>query len=72
MAHWYANIKGNKGEATRMGTTKSGFKAHIRGWDIGVSVTCEVTKEGKDKLYIYRTGGSNNPISDELIGVLEK
>ena len=34
MSRFYANIQGNRGEATRQGTTNSGLYGHISGWDV--------------------------------------
>ena len=62
MAHFYAEIQGNKGIASRMGTKGSGIWCHIRGWDIGVNVQISHNeKTGKDEIYVFKTGGSNNP-----------
>ena len=60
MAQFYANIKGNRGEATRMGTKDSGLQAHLRGWDIGVEVRL-IHLDGVDRIEVWTTGGSNNP-----------
>lgn len=63
MARFYGEIQGSRGPATRMGTAKSGFEAHIRGWNVGVRVYLDVTEDGKDRLTVYKTGGSNQPMS---------
>ena len=71
MAQYYASIQGNHGEATRMGTKKTGMEAHIRGWNIGVRVYCRWNEEtNKDEITVYRTGGSNGR-TDDLIAKLE-
>jgi hypothetical protein len=59
MARFKADIHGNRGPASRLGTAKSGVRAHIRGWDIGVEIMCTVDSEDNDEISIYRTGGSN-------------
>lgn len=60
MAHFYASIKGNRGETTRMGSKDSGISGHIRGWDTGVRVDIRHSaKDGKDHVLVYRTAGSN-------------
>ena len=59
MARFYAEIEGNRGRASRQGTEKSGMWAHIRGWDVGVSVDCRANDDGTDTIYVYETGGSN-------------
>ena len=67
MSHFYGSMQGNKGEATRCGTKKSGIECHVRGWEIGVKVSCEYNHDTeKNEIYIYKTGGSDNP-SEELI-----
>ena len=58
MAHFYASIQGNRGEATRMGTKKSGINGHIRGWISGASVSCFVNSEGLDVVEVRLTNGS--------------
>jgi hypothetical protein len=68
MAQYYANIQGNRGEATRMGTKSSGLHAHVRGWNIGVRVSVswdEVNK--KDIVTIYQTSGSNGHAPDKFL-----
>ena len=67
MAHFYAEIQGNRGEATRMGTKESGVLGHIRGWSVGAKVVCIYDDlSGKDIVRVFRTGGSNNS-SGELV-----
>ena len=59
MAHFYASIQGNKGEATRMGTKDSGIRGHIHGWDIGCEVLCTYNpRTDEDEVTIYLTSGS--------------
>jgi hypothetical protein len=38
MAQFYAEIQGNRGQASRMGTKATGIWGHIRGWNIGAKV----------------------------------
>jgi hypothetical protein len=66
MAHFYASIQGNRGEATRMGSKDSGITGHIRGWNVGARVTVEHV-DGSDFVRVYRTTGSNDYGSSELI-----
>ncbi len=62
MAQFYAEIQGNRGMATRMGTKESGMFAHIRGWDVGVKVFLDWDEEEqRDIVTVYQTGGSNQP-----------
>ena len=73
MAQFYASIKGNRGEATRMGTKNSGMHGHIRGWDIGCEVEMRYNEEtGKDEVHIYLTSGSRGSGIDQLIGIWDE
>lgn len=69
MARFYGSMQGTRGQATRMGSAKSGFDAHIRGWTVGVRVQLR-DEEGHDVVYIYETGGSNGHSSERLIAKL--
>ena len=69
MAHFYASIQGNRGGASRMGTTSSGIEGHIRGWDIGIEVMGGTNSDtGEDTFCVYLTPGSNGGQSVHLIG----
>ena len=70
MAQFYAEIQGNRGMASRMGTKSSGMWSHIRGWNIGAKVYCR-HENGKDVIYVYKTCGSTGHRSDELIAKIE-
>ncbi len=60
MSRFYAEIKGNRGQASRMGTEKSGMWAHVRGWHVGVIIECIVNEDGNDEILIRKTGGSSS------------
>lgn len=66
MGHFYAGIQGNRGEATRMGTAKSGIYGHIRGWHVGAKIYASHSG-GIDTISVYKTSGSNGDKPDELI-----
>lgn len=53
-----------------MGTKNSGVSGHIRGWDLGIRVSCAVNEKGVDVCDVYRTGGSNHRTSDKLIATV--
>jgi len=60
MAQFYADIQGNRGEATRMGTKKSGLDGHIRGWHIGARVWMRYNEETQeDECTVDLTSGSD-------------
>ena len=67
MGHFYANIQGNRSEATRMGGKDSGIRGHIRGWEGGGRVACQ-HEDGVDVVYIYATTGSNGGSTEKLLG----
>lgn len=69
MAHFYADIQGARGEASRCGSKQSGIDGHIRGWNIGARVALRHdSKTGKDKCTIYLTSGSNGNHANIIIG----
>lgn len=73
MAHFYGEIQGNRGEATRMGTKDSGFRSHIRGWHVGASVNCNHNNsKDRDQVSIYATTGSSGGMREHLADVIEK
>lgn len=68
MARFYADIQGNRGGATRMGTEKTGLQGHIRGWGIGASVHMSVNDQGEDVVSIRLTSGSNSMKQGKCLG----
>ena len=66
MSHFYASIQGDRGEAKRCGSKKSGITGHIRGWNIGVKVVIQ-QEGGEDVCYVYATGGSLGYKMDKLL-----
>lgn len=68
MAQFRAMIQGQRGEASRLGSKKSGLRAYVNGWNKGVSVYLQYDeKTGQDVVEVYKTGGSNNGSHPELI-----
>ena len=57
MAQFYGEVQGTRGLVSRMGDKVSGMWGHIRGWGVGASVQCW-HGDGKDVVYVTRTGGS--------------
>jgi hypothetical protein len=68
MSRFYANIKGNRGEATRAGSEKSGMHGHIRGWNIGGRVECFVNSDGQDEVRMILTAGTNGVFETRWLG----
>lgn len=69
MARFRATIRGGRGEASRLGNAQSGIKAHVNGWNVGVSVEAEAVAGNADMFYVYATGGSNGSKSDLIAAV---
>lgn len=68
MSHFYGDVQGNRGVATRGGSKDSGIEGHIRGWHTGARVECHHDDaSGKDIVSVYRTGGSSSRSNQELI-----
>jgi len=69
MAHLYAGVKGNRGEATRLGTTS--IHAWAQGWDVGIDILGY--QEGDEDCFaVYLTSGSDGRQHRRLIGVFKK
>jgi hypothetical protein len=61
MSHFYAEIQGNRGVASRGGSKKSGIRGHIRGWHVGARVICYFNEQTEqDEVEIIATAGSYN------------
>ena len=70
MAHFYADIQGNRGAATRMGTKDSGIAGHIRGWKCGARVSCDCVN-GEDVCTVTATAGSGYGKSRTIAQIYE-
>lgn len=69
MSHFYGDLSGNRGEATRCGTKSSGIAAHVRGWSFGVRAHVFYDEEtDTDHARVYLTSGSRGDYSDKYLG----
>lgn len=59
MAQFRATIKGQRGEASRLGSKQSGIVAEVNGWNKGIKIYAS-HRDGKDVFEVYLTGGSND------------
>lgn len=74
MARYRAEIEGNRGRASRLGTRMSGIWTHIRGWGVGVRVDGgpqvrtpeEPKREECDTFHVYATNGSNGGFRGQI------
>jgi len=67
MARFRGTIRGQRGDASRLGSINSGLVVTCNGWDVGVRVVAGV-RNGKDHFQIYATGGSNSGKRTEYLG----
>jgi hypothetical protein len=58
MAHFYGNLKGSRGEATRCGTASSGLSVSARSWAGSVTVELSEGSDGKPRVTIRVSDGS--------------
>jgi hypothetical protein len=70
MAQFRAVIRGQRGEASRLGSKSSGIVTHTNGWDVGVMV-CAMHRGGKDIIEIHLTGGSHHRARTRWIGEVD-
>ena len=71
MARFMADIQGQAGATSRLGSTRSGIYSHARGWNLGVQVEGGEGENGKDEFFVRITGGSNNHSSRFVFRVYE-
>lgn len=69
MARFYGEVLGHRGPATRLGHRE--LRAHIRGWNVGVAVSCRIV-DGRDVIEVHETGGSHSPSSKRLLARVEE
>lgn len=66
MAQFRSVIRGMRGEASRLGSKQSGMSAHVDGWHTGATVRIDHI-DGRDRVSVYRTAGSNSNGSKTLV-----
>lgn len=60
MSHFYGIIKGTRGEATRCGDMKSGYRAQIAGWGGCIDVRLSHNRlTGEDRFAVWLTPWGN-------------
>jgi len=61
MAHFRATIKGQRGEASRLGSKSQGMRVTVRGWRAGLTITARHDEAtGEDVFNIASDGGTDN------------
>lgn len=59
MAQFRGTVCGTSGEASRLGSKKSGLTVTANGWDVGATVELEHV-DGVDVVRVYATSGSSS------------
>lgn len=75
MAHFYGGVHGHRGEATRLGTPRSGLTIFGNGWRVGVRASLsagEGNDSGTDTVTVYLTSGSGNDGSRVCLGTFSQ
>jgi len=66
MAQFRAIIKGQRGEASRLGSKNSGMHVECNGWSKGITVRA-THENGKDYFQVYVTNGSSASRKETLV-----
>lgn len=69
MARFYGGVQGYRGEATRLGTPKSGLSVFGNGWKVGVRAYLHADPDGDkmaDTVTIYVTTGSDGGAAGDI------
>lgn len=72
MARFRGTVKGQRGEASRLGGPTSGIHATINGWNFGIEVRGYVDGNDKDTFSIHLTGGSNRQRPRALLAIVDE
>lgn len=68
MAQFRAIIRGQRGEASRLGSKKGGIIATVNGWNNGVTVVgTHDEKTGEDRFVVSVNGGSNGASPESMV-----
>lgn len=72
MARFIGYLQGRRGQASRLGDTKSGMTAQARGWDIGAQLDIEPDPKNPDSdiIHVYMDGGSHGRTSRQYCGYM--
>lgn len=74
MARFRGIVAGQAGEASRLGSPRSGLVARCDGWNAGVHVIADAlaTDPTKDVFAVYATGGSNHAARNVCLGTVRE
>lgn len=61
MAHFYGSVIRQRSETGKIGNKKSGIKAHVAGWTVGIEAIGRYDEDTKSDVFdVYLTDGSAN------------
>ena len=66
MAQFRGYVEGSRNGTSRLGGKSSGLLVEANGWTSGGKVRA-LHIDGQDVFRIYKTGGSNGPISPDIL-----
>jgi hypothetical protein len=69
MARFIGYVQGQAGDASRLGSPRSGITAQAQGWNVGVKVMGRDV-DGEDEFAIFSTGGSSGAGSTKHLGTV--
>jgi len=70
MAHFYGGVQGQAGEATRMGSQRSGMRSYIQTWTARIQTSLWHASDGTDCATVTFTGGpSSSDVSSRSISI---
>lgn len=67
MAQYRDTLSGQRGQASRLGSKKSGLDVTCNGWRKGIRVVARYVN-GEDQFTVFVTGGSNGHTPEREIG----
>ena len=67
MSHFYGTVKGNRGEATRMGTKESRLTTYCASWSGAARCCAYVNSEGVDCVHVELTQWHNAGASPAIL-----
>jgi len=56
MSHFYGTLQGNRGEATRCGTKKSGIETYAASWKGAIRCHTYINAKGQDCVIVESNG----------------
>ena len=68
MAHFSGKLRGQQKEVSRLGSKKSGLKAALNGWVLGVEIVLNYNEsEKRDEAFVYEVINGNKKLVMTLV-----